>query len=44
MCTVEDIAEAYPLLDMVDHDHRVKVAEDGYTEHEFPRVEGTNAL
>ena len=24
-CTIEDIQKAYPYLDMVDHDNRVKV-------------------
>lgn len=24
-CTVEDVAEAYPLLDMVNHDNRRKI-------------------
>jgi len=38
-CTVEDVADAYPLLDMVDHDNRKRVARDGYTEKEFPRIE-----
>lgn len=39
LCTIDDIKEAYPLLDMVDHDNRVKVAK-GYTENpNFPRVE-----
>lgn len=40
MCTVDDIAKAYPLLDMVDHDNRKWVAQHGYTENpDFPRVE-----
>ena len=25
VCTIEQIAEAYPLLDMVDHDNRRKI-------------------
>lgn len=39
-CTIEDLKEAYPLLDMVDHDNRNYVAKHGYTENlNFPRVE-----
>ncbi|XP_013416951.1 haloacid dehalogenase-like hydrolase domain-containing 5, partial [Lingula anatina] len=39
ICTMEDIKEHFPLLDMVDHANRVKVATNGYKEKEFPRVE-----
>ncbi|KAK3103432.1 hypothetical protein FSP39_019163 [Pinctada imbricata] len=39
-CTIEDIQKAYPYLDMVDHDNRLKVASGTYTDdHSFPRVE-----
>lgn len=39
-CTIEDVKEAYPLLDMVDHENRVNVAKNGYTENpNFPKVE-----
>lgn len=37
---MEDVAEAYPLLDMVDHDNRKRVAEHGYKAKELPSVEG----
>ncbi|GFR66325.1 cat eye syndrome critical region protein 5 [Elysia marginata] len=40
VCTIEDIKEAYPLLDMVDHNNRVRVATEGYTENpNFPKVD-----
>lgn len=39
ICTVEQVADAYPLLDMVDHDNRRRVAREGYTEKDFPRIE-----
>lgn len=39
VCTIEDVAEAYPLLDMVDHDNRRRVAVHGYVEKDFPRIE-----
>jgi len=39
ICSVQDIAEHYPLLDMVNHDNRRHVAQYGFTEKEFPRVE-----
>ncbi|ESO97092.1 hypothetical protein LOTGIDRAFT_201919 [Lottia gigantea] len=40
LCTMEDVAAAYPLLDMVDHDNRVVIASGNYTENpNFPRVE-----
>jgi len=40
VCTLEEVAEAYPLLDMVDHDNRVKVGRGQYKENpSFPRVE-----
>ncbi|XP_013073010.2 haloacid dehalogenase-like hydrolase domain-containing 5 isoform X2 [Biomphalaria glabrata] len=39
-CIIEDIKEAYPLLDMVDHANRAKIAEGNYTENpNFPRVD-----
>ncbi|KAK6177275.1 hypothetical protein SNE40_015404 [Patella caerulea] len=40
VCTIEEVAKAYPLLDMVDHDNRVAIAKGQYTENpNFPRVE-----
>lgn len=39
ICTIEDVAEAYPLLDMVDHSNRKRVARDGYTEKGMDRIE-----
>ncbi|GFO29069.1 cat eye syndrome critical region protein 5 [Plakobranchus ocellatus] len=40
LCTIEDIKEAYPLLDMVDHENRVRVARGEYTENpQFPKVD-----
>ncbi|XP_050412526.1 haloacid dehalogenase-like hydrolase domain-containing 5 isoform X2 [Patella vulgata] len=40
VCTIEEVAKAYPLLDMVDHDNRVAIAKGHYTENpNFPRVE-----
>ncbi|KAL8611311.1 hypothetical protein ACOMHN_013742 [Nucella lapillus] len=40
LCTMEDVMEAYPLLDMVDHQKRVRVAKGDYKENpDFPRVE-----
>lgn len=44
VCTVEQIAEAYPLLDMVDHDNRRKIATQGYVEKDFPKVEAVVLL
>lgn len=44
MCTIEEIRDAYPLLDMVDHDNRKRIAKYGYVEKEFPRVEGEHIL
>jgi HAD superfamily hydrolase (TIGR01456 family) len=44
VCTVEDIAEAYPLLDVVDHDNRKRLATEGYVEKEFPKVEAVILL
>jgi len=38
-CTIEQIADSYPLLDMVDHDNRKRIAAEGYQEKEFKRVE-----
>lgn len=40
VCTIEQITESCPLLDMVDHDNRRKIATYGYVEKDFPRVEG----
>jgi HAD superfamily hydrolase (TIGR01456 family) len=39
-CTIEDVVEAYPLLDMVDHDNRRKVAQEPIIEKSLPRIEG----
>ncbi|RUS83265.1 hypothetical protein EGW08_008988 [Elysia chlorotica] len=33
LCTIEDIKEAYPLLDMVDHENRNRVAKGDYKEN-----------
>nr|KAG5705605.1 hypothetical protein BaRGS_034803 [Batillaria attramentaria] len=39
-CTIDDVKEAYPLLDMVDHENRKVVARGQYKENpDFPRVE-----
>eukprot|EP00918_Siedleckia_nematoides_P045418 GHVU01099448.1.p1 GENE.GHVU01099448.1~~GHVU01099448.1.p1 ORF type:complete len:449 (-),score=72.97 GHVU01099448.1:878-2224(-) len=44
-CTLDDIAAAYPLLDMVDHDNRKRIAAEGYEENpNFPRVEAVILL
>lgn len=39
---MEQVAEAYPLLDIVDHDNRKRIAREGYTEKELPRIEGSH--
>lgn len=40
LCTTDDVKEAYPLLDYVDHTNRVKITKEGYTENpNFPQVE-----
>lgn len=40
LCTLDDVKEAYPLLDMVDHENR-KVVARGYKENnDFPKIEG----
>ncbi|CAL1531710.1 unnamed protein product [Lymnaea stagnalis] len=43
VCTIEDLKEAYPLLDMVDHKNRVKVASKEFEEYKvnpyFPKVD-----
>jgi len=39
ICVLDQIKAAYPLLDMVDHDNRRKVAREGGEGHDFPRVE-----
>ncbi|CAG5123542.1 unnamed protein product, partial [Candidula unifasciata] len=40
LCTIEDIKEAYPLLDMVDHQNRATVANTDYTENpSFPKID-----
>jgi len=42
ICTIEDIQHAYPLLDMVDHDHRRAVAKGRHHDDpDFPAIEGT---
>lgn len=39
-CTIEDVAEAYPLLDMINHENRKRIAREGYTENkDFPKIE-----
>lgn len=40
ICFIEDVAEAYPLLDMVDHDNRKRIATEGYQEKGMDRIEG----
>lgn len=37
-CLLDDVCDAYPLLDMVNHENRKAVAQ-GYIEKEFPKVE-----
>lgn len=38
---IEDIAKAYPLLDMVDHDNRKRIATEGYEEKKMDhKIEG----
>jgi HAD superfamily hydrolase (TIGR01456 family) len=39
MCTIEDVSAAYPLLDVVDHDNRKRIATEGYVEKDFRRIE-----
>ncbi|GFR66328.1 cat eye syndrome critical region protein 5, partial [Elysia marginata] len=42
LCTIEDVREAYPLLDMVDHRNRVKVASNMNNckgNPDFPKVD-----
>lgn len=40
VCTTDDVSKAYPLLDMVDHDNRRRVAKEGYKEdNDFPKIE-----
>ncbi|XP_052780881.1 haloacid dehalogenase-like hydrolase domain-containing 5 isoform X2 [Mya arenaria] len=40
VCTMEDVARAYPLLDMVDHDNRERVASGHHPDDStFPAVE-----
>lgn len=39
ICTLDQVKEAFPLLDMVDHDNRKKIARDGFTEKPMNRVE-----
>lgn len=42
VCTIEDIQGAYPLLDMVDHEHRNVVAKGNHPDNpNFPAVEGS---
>ncbi|XP_060079150.1 haloacid dehalogenase-like hydrolase domain-containing 5 isoform X1 [Ylistrum balloti] len=39
-CTIENIRDAYPYLDMVDHDNRRRVAAGNFSDNlSFPRVE-----
>ncbi|XP_041349807.1 haloacid dehalogenase-like hydrolase domain-containing 5 [Gigantopelta aegis] len=40
LCTLDDVTKAYPLLDMVDHENRRRVASGCYTENpDFPQIE-----
>lgn len=43
-CTVEDVAEAYPLLDMIDHDNRKRVAKEGFVAKDLDRIEAVVLL
>ncbi|XP_071083455.1 haloacid dehalogenase-like hydrolase domain-containing 5 isoform X1 [Haliotis cracherodii] len=44
LCTLDDVKEAYPLLDMVDHENR-KVVARGYKENnDFPKIEAVLLL
>lgn len=38
-CHLEEVVDAYPLLDMVNHENRRRIAREGYKEKDFPRVE-----
>ena len=43
LCTIEAVKEAYPLLDMVDHTNRVRVAgniNNCTGNPDFPKVDG----
>ncbi|ELU03152.1 hypothetical protein CAPTEDRAFT_223024 [Capitella teleta] len=44
ICTIEDVSAAYPLLDMVDHGNRKRVAEEAIIEKDLPRVEAVILL
>lgn len=43
VCTIEDLKEAYPLLDMVDHKNRIKITSQEFEEYRvnpyFPKVD-----
>jgi HAD superfamily hydrolase (TIGR01456 family) len=39
VCTLDQVKEAYPLLDMVDHENRRRIAREGYTEKPLARIE-----
>lgn len=44
LCTLDDVKEAYPLLDMVDHENR-KIVARGYKENnDFPTIEAVLLL
>ena len=43
-CTIDDVAAAYPLLDMVDHGNRKKVAEEAIIEKSLAPVEAVILL
>jgi HAD superfamily hydrolase (TIGR01456 family) len=43
-CTIEDVVAAYPLLDMVDHDNRRKVAQEEIIPKSLPRIEAVILL
>jgi hypothetical protein len=44
ICSIEEVAQAYPLLDMVDHDNRKRIAAatTDITNKDLPRIEGTH--
>jgi hypothetical protein len=45
VCTIEDVQRAYPLLDMVDHEHRNAVATGSHPDDtSFPPVEGKHSI
>jgi len=39
ICVLDELIDAYPLLDMVNHDNRKRIAIEGYVEKKFRKVE-----